>query len=79
MDKYDYVRLAEREEWGVLMRHDAPLAAQPVVTAADLAALPLILPRRTSVQSELAWKRRQPFSPAATQFIAFAKCFLGMA
>lgn len=79
MDKYDYVRLAEREEWGVLMRHDDPLAAQPVVTAADLAALPLILPRRTSVQSVLAWKRQQPFSPAATQFIAFAKCFLGMA
>lgn len=28
--------------------------------------------------SVLAWKRSQPFSPATTKFIEFAKCFLGM-
>jgi len=28
--------------------------------------------------SVLAWKRGQPFSPAATKLIQFAKCFLGM-
>lgn len=28
--------------------------------------------------SILAWKRGQPFSPAATKFIQFAKCFLGI-
>lgn len=28
--------------------------------------------------SVLAWKRQQPFSPAATKFIEHAKCFLGM-
>lgn len=28
--------------------------------------------------SVLAWKRNQPFSIAATKFIAFSKCFLGM-
>lgn len=142
MDKYDYVRMAEREEWGVLMRPDDPLASRDSLTAADLSALPLILPRRLSVQSELAnwfgrdysrlnvrftsnlstnssvmvrqglgysmvirgslpfcdeskivfrplspalfatsvlaWRRQQPFSPAATKFIEFAKCFLGM-
>ena len=30
MDKYDYVRMAEREEWGVLMRPDDPLASRAV-------------------------------------------------
>ena len=46
--------MAEHEEWGVLMRPDDPLAAQSSLTAAELAALPLIMPRRLSVQSELA-------------------------
>lgn len=54
MDKYDYVRMAEREEWGVLIRPDDPLASRDSLTAADLSAQPLILPRRLSVQSELA-------------------------
>lgn len=54
MDKYDYIRMEEREEWGVLMRPDDPLAAQSSLTAAELATLPLIMPRRLSVQSELA-------------------------
>ena len=54
MDKYDYIRMTEREEWGVLMRPDDPLAARNSLTAAELSALPLILPRRLSVQSELA-------------------------
>lgn len=53
IDKYDYIRMAEREEWVVLMRPDAPLAEKSSVTAADLAALPLIMPRRLSVQSEV--------------------------
>lgn len=142
MDKYDYVRLAEREEWGVLMRPNNPLSSREDVTAADLATLPLILPRRMSVQSELAhwfgsefahlnvrftcnlstnasvmvhqglgyallirgslpymdektlvfrplspalsttsvlaWKRQQPFSPAATGFIDFARNYLSI-
>lgn len=37
-----------------------PLAAQSSLTAAELAALPLIMPRRLSVQSELAnWFRSE--------------------
>ena len=54
MDKYDYIRLPEREEWGVLMRPDDALAGRKCLTAEELSALPLILPRRLSVQSELA-------------------------
>lgn len=54
MDRYDYIRLREKEEWGVLMRPDDPLSAQAWVTAAELASRPLILPRRLNLQSELA-------------------------
>lgn len=142
MGKYDYIRLAIKENWVVLMRPDHPLAQQNSITAKDLCSEPLILPRRMSVKNELAswfgdyydkleviftsnlntngaimvsnglacsiviegavslwdhgkvayrplsppltatsvlaWKRGQPFSLAATRFIEYSKCFLGM-
>lgn len=141
-EKYDFIRLNIREKWVVLMRPDDPLAAKEAVSAQDLLGLPLILPRRMAVRSELAswfgdyyellnviitsnlntngaimvasglaysiviegavslwdqskvtyrpltpeltttsvlaWKRGQPFSPAALKFIEHIKCFLGM-
>ncbi len=142
MEKYDFIRLNEKENWVVLMRSEDALAKKEYVTAKDLLPLPLILPRRMNVQSELAswfgddykklnvaftsnlntngavivnsglayslviegavsfwdqskvtyrplfppltatsvfaWKRGQPFSPAATKFIEHAKCFLSI-
>ena len=54
MEKYDFIRLNIREKWVVLMRPDDPLSEKAAVTAEDLAALPLILPRRVNIQSELA-------------------------
>lgn len=54
MEKYDFIRLNMKENWGVLMRPDDPLAEKEYVTAEDLLPLPLILPRRMNVQSELA-------------------------
>ena len=142
MGKYEFIRLNMKERWVVLMPPDDPLAGKKHVKADELAGLPLILPRRMQVQSELAswfgdyyknlnilftsnlstngavmvsrelayslviegavpfwdssnivcrplypelmatcvlaWKREQPFSLAATKFIEYAKCFLGM-
>lgn len=142
VEKYDFIRFDLKENWVVLMRPDDPLAVRESITAKELSAVPLILPRRMRVQSELAswfgdyyenldvvftsnlntngaimverglaysivvegavcfwdpakityrplmpsltatsvlaWKRGQPFSPAATRFIEFSKCFLGM-
>lgn len=142
IEKYDFVRLNIKEKWIVLMRPDDELAKQEYVTAENLSRLPVILPRRLNVQSELAswfgdyyknlhvlftsnlstnaaimvnhglayalviegsvpfwdrqkitykplfpelsatsvlaWKRQQPFSLAATKFIEYLKCFLGM-
>ena len=54
MEKYDFIRLEMKEKWVVLMRPDSPLAEKESVTAKDLSALPLILPRRMNVQNELA-------------------------
>lgn len=54
MEKYDFIRLDMKENWVVLMRPDDPLAKKENVTAEDLLPLPLILPRRMGVQSELA-------------------------
>lgn len=54
MEKYDFIRLDVKENWVVLMRPDDLLARKDSITAKDLSALPLILPRRMSVQSELA-------------------------
>ena len=54
MEKYDFIRLDMKESWVVLMRPDDPLAEKEYVTAEDLLSLPLILPRRMNIQSELA-------------------------
>lgn len=54
MEKYAFIRTNVRERWGVLMPPDDPLAQKDHVAAHELAALPLILPRRMQVQSELA-------------------------
>lgn len=47
----------------------------PYYDPSELAVRPLEGLVSTSV---LAWKRQQPFSPAATKFIEFAKCFPGI-
>lgn len=51
IDKYEYVRLATKEYWGVLMRSDHPLAAKKELTKEELLSMPLILPRRIGSQN----------------------------
>nr|WP_191384306.1 LysR family transcriptional regulator [uncultured Lachnoclostridium sp.] len=54
MEKYDFIRMEGKERWVAVMRPDCPLAEKDYVTPEDLARVPLILPRRLNVQSELA-------------------------
>ena len=54
MEKYEFIRLNKKERWVVVMHPDSPLAKLEGVEPKDLRGLPLILPRRLSVQSELA-------------------------
>ena len=53
-EKYDYIRLEQQEQWVVMMPPDSPLAQLKAVSPRDLRGLPLILPHRPNVQSELA-------------------------
>ncbi len=54
LEKFAFIRLPARERFVLLMRPDDPLAEKASVTREDAAGLPLILPRRLNVQSELA-------------------------
>ena len=49
----DYIRMPENDHWVVTMRPDDPLAEKEVITKNDLLDVPLILPERMNVQSEL--------------------------
>ncbi len=50
----DYIRLQGCDHWVVGMKPDDPLAEKEVITKKDLLELPLILPERPNIQSELA-------------------------
>ncbi len=140
IEKYDYIRLNRKEQWVAVMTPDSPLAKLSKIRPSDLKNLPLILPRRENIKSELAgwfgkdfsklnilftsnlpssssimvygrlayaiviqgsiafwdkekiicrpldppltatsvlaWKRRQPLSPAASKFIDYARTIL---
>lgn len=51
--KYNFIRLRQKEQWGVIVREDSPLADKASVTAKDLADMPLIMTKRNLVKSEL--------------------------
>lgn len=53
-EELDYIRLGRSDQWVVGLRLDDPLAEKEYITKEDLVDLPLILPERLSVQSELA-------------------------
>lgn len=50
----DYIRIKDSDTWVVGMKPDDTLASKEFITKEDLLNLPLILPERLNVQSELA-------------------------
>lgn len=66
----DYIRLQRCDHWVVGMKPDDPLAKKEVITKEDLLDLPLILPERTNVQSELANWFGKDFSKMNIAFIS---------
>ena len=54
ISKYSFVRTPCREQWGVLVRADSELAAKDSLSPEELAGVPLIMPRRPSIQGEIA-------------------------
>lgn len=54
IEQYEYIRLEQKERWGLLMCRGHPLAEQKSVTCADLLSVPLITPARLYVQKEIS-------------------------
>ena len=52
--RYEFTRLPKREQWGVWVDREHPLATKECVTSGDLLGMPLLLPRRERVRQELA-------------------------
>lgn len=58
--KYDYIRMKEKDRWGLLMRADSELAEKPFITQEDLHTIPLIMTNRQSLQKEIKnWLGRE--------------------
>lgn len=62
LSKYNYLRLPVQDVWGVLMRHDSPLADKESVTPSDLWNQPLILSRQSMSGDELSHWLKKDFS-----------------
>lgn len=54
IDKYEYLRMPVKEHWVAVIHKDSPLTQKPHIAPHDLRGLPLILPSRSKVKSELA-------------------------
>ncbi len=58
--KYDFVRLSQKETWGVLMREDHPLAGKEFIMPDEIVEYPLILPIREQPRAEiLNWLNKE--------------------
>lgn len=55
VEKYDFLRLPQKDVWGILMPEDDPLAEKSAITPADLFALPLIVSWRIVEREAKAW------------------------
>lgn len=53
IEKYDFIRLSNKETWGVLMQKDSPLAKKEKITSDDLTNMPIINTKRPMVQNEI--------------------------
>ena len=54
VDKYDFIRLQTKEQWGILAPIDSELAKNKTVQWSDLENIPLIVPKRHYERNELA-------------------------
>lgn len=52
--KYNYLVIPPREQWGIVLCTDDPLAKKTVFTRDDLYKLPLIIPHRNIVRDEVS-------------------------
>ena len=53
ISKYEFIRLPQKEVWGIFVHTDFEISRKSYVTPEDLIGLPLILPQRQIVRDEL--------------------------
>lgn len=53
VQRYEYLRLSQKETWGVLLRADHPLADRDVIAPQDVSGYPLMLPMREKVRQDI--------------------------
>ncbi len=59
LSEYNHMRVPAKDEWGVLMRRDSPLAEKAVITPEDLWDKPLIISRQQKEGSSISvWLKR---------------------
>lgn len=54
LEKYDYIRLPQKERWGIVVSNDNPLSQNEYVTSQELIGIPLLNTKRSIVQNEIA-------------------------
>ena len=60
LSRYEFLRLQERDRWGIITYEGSSLAEKSEITIKDIKGLPLMLPRRAEVQKNLAhWLGKQ--------------------
>lgn len=52
--KYEFIRMPQKEKWGILVRKDSELAAKESINPKDLTNVPLIMVKRELIKNELA-------------------------
>ncbi|WP_107994720.1 LysR family transcriptional regulator [Trichococcus paludicola] len=53
VEKFDFLRIPQKEKWGVLMRKDSPLAQNAEINPDDLLPYPILVAGRSIVRNEL--------------------------
>jgi len=53
VEKFDFLRIPQKEKWGVLMRKDSPLAQKEEINPDDLLPYPILVAGRSIVRNEL--------------------------
>ena len=51
--KFEYVRLSQKETWGILLRKDHELAEKETITLEDIKQYPLVMPGRENAKNQL--------------------------
>lgn len=55
LSKYNYLKVPSKDQWGVIMRKDSPLASKTTVTLNDILTLPLIISRQGITEDYPKW------------------------